>query len=68
MKKKLFFLFALTMLVAGSVSAAEIYAVLSDGGKTMTLFYDEMKASRDNVLDEWNETDGASEADYSGLA
>ena len=66
MKKKLFFLFALTMLVAGSVSAAEIYAVLSDGGKTMTLFYDEMKASRDNVLDEWNETDGASEADYSG--
>ena len=32
----------------------------------MTLFYDEMKASRDNVLDEWNETDGASDADYSG--
>ncbi len=66
MKKKLFFLFALTMLVAGSVSAAEIYAALSDGGKTMTLFYDEMKASRDGVLDEWNETDGASDADYSG--
>ena len=66
MKKKLFFLFALTMLVVNVARAQEIYAVLSDGGKTMTLFYDEMKAARDNVLDEWNETDGASDADYSG--
>ena len=59
-KKKLY-LFVLVMLmsIAGiqrANAANEIYATLS--GSTMTLYYDDQKASRSGVLDKWSLADG----------
>ena len=59
--RKIFTLFALGMVVFFGTQKAfaekEIYAALSTDGKTMTLYYDEAKSTR-NVLTAWTKADG----------
>ena len=60
MKKiKLFLLLVMLMSITGvqkANAAKEIYAALS--GSTMTIYYDDQKASRSGVLDKWSAEDG----------
>ena len=58
--RKIFTLFA-AVLFAGSMTMKaekEIYAALSTDEKTMTLYYDEAKSTRSNVLANWTEDMG----------
>ena len=59
-KKLSLFVLGLLMSIAGiqrANAANEIYAALS--GSTMTLYYDDQKASRPDVLDKWRPATGA---------
>ena len=65
--KKIFLFSLLGLIGIGSLQTvkaeSQIYAALSPDGKTMTLYYDEAKSTRPNVLANWTEDMGTDYVD-----